>query len=431
MTTTSSLRPPLQPLSELRTSLRGHVVKGPTIKSVCRASRPWERWLARGLFDSLNAPRLCLELWDGFRIGSAESSVGTIRLHDPSALTRICFHGSVGFGEAYSEGTLETHGDFVAILVEINRALARSSTSWLQRLCDHWQRASHHHSFAESQSSVFHHYDIGNEFYQQWLDERLVYTCAYYSRSDLTLEEAQVAKLDHVCRKLRLRPGETVVEAGCGWGALALHMAKQYGVRVRAFNISREQLAYARDRAKAEGLDGRVQFIEDDYREIRGRFDAFVSVGMLEHVGIEHFAELGRLIDRSLNPNGRGLIHTIGRNVAAPLNAWTDKYIFPGAEPPSLSQMMPIFETGRLSVLDVENLRLHYAKTLTEWHRRFESAADNIENQFDARFVRMWRLYLCASIAAFLSGDLQLFQVVFARAENNDVPWTRADLYGV
>ena len=397
--------------------------------TTARVSWPWERWLAHRLMTSLGSPEFLLELWDGYRIGTSVSSVGTIRILKPSVLTRLCSQGSLAFGEAYSDGTLEVQGDLVEVSVELNRDLARSSPSWFSRLCDRWQRTSHRHSIAESQSSVFHHYDIGNEFYQQWLDEQLVYTCAYYSRPGLTLEEAQVAKLDHVCRKLRLQPGETVVEAGCGWGALALHMARKYDVSVVAFNISREQLAYAHDRAKAEGLDDRVQFIEDDYRNIRGRFDAFVSVGMLEHVGIGNFAELGRLIDRSLKPSGRGLIHTIGRNVPAPLDAWNDKYIFPGAEPPSLSQMTKIFEAGRLSVLDVENLRLHYAKTLEEWHRRFEAAAEHIEHQFDARFVRMWRLYLCASIAAFLSGDLQLFQVTFSRAENNNVPWTRADLY--
>lgn len=428
MTNTSMLDRIAQNLPETISPSRDHVAD--TLRrTVTRESQPWERWLARRLMASLHEPEFGLELWDGYRAGWSVSAVGTMRILQPSVLTRLCWQRSLAFGEAYSDGTLEIQGDLVEVLVELNRALARSSPSWFGRLSDSWQRARHRHSLAESKSSVYHHYDIGNEFYQQWLDEQLVYTCAYYSRPDLTLAEAQVAKLDHVCRKLRLQPGATVVEAGCGWGALALHMARQYGVRVRAFNISHEQVAYARDRAKAEGLADRVQFIEDDYREIRGRFDGFVSVGMLEHVGIEHYAELGRLIDRSLKPNGRGLIHTIGRNVPAPMDAWSDKYIFPGAEPPSLSQMTEIFEAGQFSVLDVENLRLHYAKTLEEWHRRFESAAENIEHQFDARFVRMWRLYLCASIAAFLSGDLQLFQVVFSHAEDNSVPWTRADLY--
>ncbi len=428
MTNTSTLCQTNQDLPETLTSPRGHATEMMRAM-VTRESRPWERWLARRLLASLDDPKFSLELWDGFRVGASVSSVGTIRILQPSVLTRLCWQRSLAFGEAYSDGTLEVQGDLVEVLVELNRARARSSPSWFSRLRDRWQRTRHRHSLAESKSSVNQHYDLGNEFYQQWLDEQLVYTCAYYSRPDLTLDEAQVAKLDHVCRKLRLQPGETVVEAGCGWGALALHMARQYGVRVRAFNISREQVAYARDRAKAEGLDNRVQFIEDDYRQIRGRFDAFVSVGMLEHVGINNFAGLGRLIDRSLKPNGRGLIHTIGRNAPAPMDAWADKYVFPGAEPPSLSQMTEIFEAGRLSVLDVENLRLHYAKTMEEWRQRFELTAENIERQFDARFVRMWRLYLCASIAAFLSGDLQLFQVVFSRAEDNHVPWTRADLY--
>ena len=428
MTNTSTLCQTNQDLPETLTSPRGHATEMMRAM-VTRESRPWERWLARRLLASLDDPKFSLELWDGFRVGASVSSVGTIRILQPSVLTRLCWQRSLAFGEAYSDGTLEVQGDLVEVLVELNRALARSSPSWFGRLSDRWQRTRHRHSLAESKSSVNQHYDLGNEFYQQWLDEQLIYTCAYYSRPDLTLDEAQVAKLDHVCRKLRLQPGEKVVEAGCGWGALALHMARQYGVRVRAFNISREQVVYARDRAKAEGLDNRVQFIEDDYRQIRGRFDAFVSVGMLEHVGINNFAGLGRLIDRSLKPNGRGLIHTIGRNAPAPMDAWADKYVFPGAEPPSLSQMTEIFEAGRLSVLDVENLRLHYAKTMEEWRQRFELTAENIERQFDARFVRMWRLYLCASIAAFLSGDLQLFQVVFSRAEDNHVPWTRADLY--
>jgi cyclopropane-fatty-acyl-phospholipid synthase len=235
--------------------------------------------------------------------------------------------------------------------------------------------------------------------------------------------------MDHVCRKLRLRPGETVVEAGCGWGALALHMATRYGARVKAFNLSHEQIAYARSRARALGAEGRVEFIEDDYRNISGRYDAFVSIGMLEHVGRDNYDELGGLIDRCLQRDGRGLLHSIGQIRPAALNAWIEKRIFPGAYPPALREMLAILEPWEFSVLDVENLRLHYALTLEHWLRRFEHARERISEMYDERFTRAWRFYLAGSIAAFNTGNLQLFQVLFARPAGNDAPWTRAYLY--
>ena len=257
----------------------------------------------------------------------------------------------------------------------------------------------------------------------------MAYTCAYYPSEDATLDEAQTAKMDHVCRKLRLKAGESVVEAGFGWGALALHMARHYGVKVRAFNISREQVNYARERAKAEGLDGRVEYVQDDYRNIAGKYDAFVSVGMLEHVGVDNYRDLGGVAQRSLHPHGRGLIHSIGRNFPAALHPWIERRIFPGAYPPSLSEMAQIFEPWNLSILDIENLRLHYARTLTHWLELYEGHLDRVRGMFDERFVRMWRLYLAGSIAAFTTGTLQLFQVVFAPYDNNDIPLTRAYMY--
>ena len=257
----------------------------------------------------------------------------------------------------------------------------------------------------------------------------MLYTCAYFPSAEATLEEAQVAKMDLICRKLWLRRGESVVEAGCGWGALALHMARRYGVSVKAYNVSREQVAHARQRACAEGLDAQVEFIEDDYRSIRGQFDVFVSVGMLEHVGLNHSQELGRVIDRSLRPAGRGLIHSIGRDMPMPINAWIERRIFPGAYPPSLREMLTVLEPRRFSVLDVENLRAHYAETLRHWLARFESAAEPIAAMFDERFVRAWRLYLTGSVAGFTTGSLQLFQILFARQGFNDVPWTRKRLF--
>jgi cyclopropane-fatty-acyl-phospholipid synthase len=278
---------------------------------------------------------------------------------------------------------------------------------------------------------VERHYDLGNDFYAQWLDPELVYTCAYFERPEVGLEEAQVAKLDLVCRKLALRPGETVVEAGCGWGALARHMARRYGVRVTACNLSREQVAWARRRAALEGLADRVEYLEADYRELRGRFDAFVSVGMLEHVGLRSYGDLARTIDRCLDPRrGRGLLHFIGRDAPRPLNAWIRRRIFPGAYPPTLDQVVRlVLRPARLGAVDVENLRRHYALTLDHWRRRYEAAVAAGRVGFDERFRRAWRLYLAGSQAAFLTGALQLFQLTFARRADDALPWTRASLY--
>jgi cyclopropane-fatty-acyl-phospholipid synthase len=292
-----------------------------------------------------------------------------------------------------------------------------------------WLNRSHPNSLSSARRNIHQHYDIGNDFYRLWLDARMVYTCAYFPDPAMTLEAAQVAKLDHVCRKLRLSPQDTVVEAGCGWGALSLHMAARYGVRVKAFNISREQVKHARASARAAGLEGRVEFIEDDYRNIQGRFDAFVSVGMLEHVGRDQHGELGRVIDRCLHPNGRGLIHSIGQSQGMALNPWIEKRIFPGAYPPTLAEMAAMLEARAFSVLDVENLRLHYALTLEHWLRRYEEVQERVRVMFDERFVRAWRLYLSGSLAAFRTGELQLYQVLFNRDSSNDVPWTRAHLH--
>ncbi len=207
-------------------------------------------------------------------------------------------------------------------------------------------------------------------------------------------------------------------------------MAQNYGVSVKAFNISHEQIAHARRRAEALGLASRVEFIEDDYRHITGPCDVFVSVGMLEHVGPNHYDELGRTIARSLSPQGRGLIHSIGQiRAGTPINPWIRRRIFPGAYPPAVTEMAALLEQKGFSILDVENLRLHYAATLRHWLARFEQAKDRVAEMFDPAFVRMWRLYLAGSTASFQSGELQLYQVVFARPQLNEIPWTRAGLY--
>jgi cyclopropane-fatty-acyl-phospholipid synthase len=316
-------------------------------------------------------------------------------------------------------GASEVRGDLVKLLSAVYRSWpdVKRRPWWL------WQRSN---DLQAARENVHRHYDLGNDFYRFWLDEQLVYTCAYFPTKGCPLDAAQIAKMDHVCRKLQLKPGERVVEAGCGWGALALFMAARYGVTVRAFNISSEQIAYAKDQAARQHLANRVHFIEDDYRNVEGKYDAFVSVGMLEHVGLSEFHALGEVIDRSLARGGRGLLHFIGRNRPIPLNAWIRKRIFPGAYPPTLGEVFAhVLEPRNLSVLDVENLRLHYARTLELWSERFEAAAGEVATMFDDNFVRAWRLYLAGSQAAFATGFMQLFQVVFARGESNAIPWTR------
>lgn len=387
---------------------------------------PFASNLIRHLFKRLNHPPIRFLLWDG-RSFAPEGKIPlyTVTVHDPGSLFRLFIDPEIYFGDAYSAGKIEIEGDLVPFLETAYRSLSDFKVEgFLPR-----RLFQNSNSLIDSRRNIHHHYDIGNKFYSLWLDEQMVYTSAYFPDPNLTLEQAQLAKMDHICRKLLLNPGETVVEAGCGWGALALHMARYYGVKVKGYNISHEQILFARERANKEGLNGLIEFIEDDYRSIKGRFDAFVSVGMLEHVGKENYRNLGEIINQHLEPNGRGLIHAIGRNVAGPIGGWIERRIFPGAYPPTLREMMEIFEPQRFSILDVENLRLHYAKTLEHWFDRYEIASGQISNMFDENFQRAWRLYLAGSLVSFRTGFLQLFQVLFTRERNNELPWSREHLY--
>ena len=392
----------------------------------------FESGLLRHLLHSLGDAPLRIRLGDREPVSTvgADGAAG-IRIANWSTLVKLFINPDLYFGDAYTDGLIEVDGNLVKLLETVFLHRRGASVPFFggrSRLAG-WMDRSRPNTRSSARRNIHQHYDIGNEFYRLWLDPRMVYTCAYFPDPAMTLEAAQVAKMDHVCRKLRLNPQDTVVEAGCGWGALALHMAARYGARVKAFNISREQIEYARASARASGVERHIEFIEDDYRNIDGRYDAFVSVGMLEHVGRDHHRELGRVIDRCLHRNGRGLIHSIGQSRGVALNPWIEKRIFPGACPPTLSEMAAMLESQAFSVTDVENLRLHYALTLEHWLRHFEDARERVCAMFDERFVRAWRLYLAGSLAAFRTGELQLYQVVFTRDTSNDVPWTRAHLH--
>lgn len=394
-----------------------------------RAATALDRWLALQLARPLEEVSVALVLWDGSRIGNATTNYRVL-IRDRATLWHLCLNPHLHFGDAYATGQLDVEGDLRGFLNAVYWHMQYGK----RRLPGNWLRPWMNHARAntpqDSRFNISHHYNLGNDFYRLWLDAEMLYTCAYFPDPTLSLEEAQIAKMEHVCRKLRLRASDSVVEAGCGWGTLALYMARRYGVKVRAFNISEEQIRYARERARAGRLDDRVEFVLDDYRNITGQYDVFVSVGMLEHVGQAHYRELGSVIARSLVRNGRGLIHSIGRNSPDRINEWIERRIFPGAYPPTLREMMEVFEPGPLSVLDVENLRLHYAKTIEHWYERYQRHAEDIEAKYGQVFTRAWRLYLAGSIAAFDSGSLQLFQIVFTQAGNNALPWSRAHLYG-
>jgi cyclopropane-fatty-acyl-phospholipid synthase len=383
-----------------------------------------DRWLLSALARRVGARGLRYAI--GPVSAGAEKPVATVRFADRGALVSLLRDPEVAFGDAYAGGRVEIEGDLVAALEEANRGSeGRRAAAWS------WLSLLARHRPARARENVHRHYDLGNAFYAEWLDRALVYTCAYFETPSQSLEDAQQAKLDLVCRKLALQPGEHVFEAGCGWGALALHMARRHGVRVTACNLSREQVDFARARAREEGLEAAVEFREADYRQVEGTFDVFVAVGMLEHVGRRSYAELAGVIDRCLpRGRGRGLLHFIGRDRPRPLNAWIRRRIFPGAYPPTLDEVVRhVLQPAGTTVVDVENLRRHYALTLDHWRRRYEGAVAAGRIGFDERFRRAWRLYLAGSQASFTTGWLELFQVVFARAGDDAVPWTRAPLY--
>ena len=395
-----------------------------------------DRWLGRKILELAGDPPISVRLWDDSQIATHTTVLHSLVIADRQALWQLVYDPEFNFGELYSTSRVSLEGDLVTFLEAAYQGMNATEKNPLHKFVQMVQHRPRLNTLRGSRENIHHHYNIGNPFYELWLDrEAMQYTCAYFPNPAMTIEQAQAAKLHHVARKLQLKPGQTVVEAGCGWGGLARFFAKHYGVKVKAYNISHQQVIYAQDKAKQQGLSDLVEYVEDDYRNITGTYDVFVSVGMLEHVGTPQYEVMGDVVRRSLRNNGFGLIHSIGRNRPGLMNAWIEKRIFPGAYPPSLKEMMDIFEPNGLSVLDVENIRLHYARTLEHWLARFNQHEVTIRDMFDENFVRAWRLYLAGSIAAFTTGELQLFQVVFSPESNNDLPWSRsymypADVYG-
>jgi len=354
----------------------------------------------------------------------------TMRLSDKSLYHKLVFNPELNAGEAYMDGHLtfedSTLRDFLT-LISINRISLGSYPVQrvLRRVSRFFKRFQQANPIGKAQQNVAHHYDLGNDFYRLFLDEGMQYSCAYFLSDDDTLEQAQRNKLRLLAAKLDLSPGLRVLDIGCGWGELALYLAAVSDVEVVGVTLSKEQYERAQSRAQSAGMGDRVRFEFKDYREVAGRFDRIVSVGMFEHVGVHHYGEFFAKINDLLDDDGIALIHSIG-HMSPPGTAspWLRKYIFPGAYSPALSEVFDAVERNSLWVTDLEILRLHYAQTLAHWIQRFETNRDKIEAMYDEKFGRMWEFYLISAEMMFRTGSQLVFHLQLAR-KRDAVPIVR------
>lgn len=396
----------------------------------------WTVLLDRMLRHIVQKGTLRLTLPDGSQktYGQGAPDLGLV-LKDPQLPRKVLFNPTLAVGEGYMDGTMEIENDdlrgFFAFMVpNFNDA----GEAWFQKPMA-WTRLSLRYlrQFApvgKAQANVSHHYDLSRELYDLFLDDDHQYSCAYWGEGIETLEEAQAAKKHHIAAKLRLSPGQRVLDIGCGWGGMALTLARDYGVHVVGVTLSKEQHAVAVERVRDAGLEDRVDIRLVDYRKVPETFDRIVSVGMFEHVGVPHYNEYFAFVRDHLTDDGLALIHTIGH--AGPPNdgdPWLDKYIFPGGYSPTLGEIMKAVDKHVLIPGDIEALRGHYARTLAAWYDRFMANADKARALYDDRFVRMWRYYLLAAEATFLRGGRCLVYQLQLGKHVDAAPFTRDYLY--
>lgn len=349
--------------------------------------------------------------------------------HDPRTPGRILRDPGFSLGETYMEGGWSTRPGQLAgllkVLMQNFSATPGSQLTLLSRMLRHLQQLN---PIARSARNVHHHYDLDEWLFRRFLDRDMHYSCAYFRETDMDLEQAQQAKCEHILRKLKLRPGDRVLDIGSGWGGLATYLAEHADVFVTGLTLSPEQLRVARERARELGLGKRVQFLLSDYREHGGSYDRIVSVGMFEHVGVPHYRTFFEKVRSLLKEDGVMLLHTIGRlGPPTTTNSWIRRYIFPGGYIPALSETAKRWERARLFATDVEVLRLHYSRTLAEWQNRFQANRRAVIERFGERFARMWEFYLAVSEASFHL-EMVVFQIQMSRSLTA-LPFTRDYLY--
>jgi len=353
-----------------------------------------------------------------------------LRLTDDSIAKRLVFGTSMGWCEAYMDGKLliekGTLNGFLEAWGRSEKILSKSWFGEIFRLFYSFTAAvEHYNPMGRSRRNVAHHYDLSTELYDLFLDSDRQYSCAYYPMGNEDIETAQLLKKRHIAAKLDIKPGMTVLDIGSGWGGMAIYLAENFDCRVIGVTLSQEQYKASRQRVKQAKLERKVSFELQDYRTLTEPVDRIVSVGMLEHVGQHQYGQFFGKINELLKPGGVALVHTIARmEKPQPVGAWIRKYIFPGGYLPSISQLARAWERHRLWVTDVENLRLHYSKTLIQWHQRFSKNRQKIAKIYDERFCRMWEMYLVASEVAFRAQNITVLQIQLSR-EIDTLPITR------
>jgi len=391
-------------------------------------------WSA-GLREKLSVP-LRVELWDGERLDfSSEPARVTIRVPDRSALRYLRSPSLYSLGKAYVEGAIDVRGR-AADIISVGNVLAEHLGKGRSRLVDALRRRVPHTRALDAEA-IRYHYDVSNAFYAAWLDPGMVYSCAYFEDGSEDLATAQQKKIDHILRKIDLRPGQRLLDIGCGWGALVLRAAGHFGARCVGITLSENQAALARERVERAGLQGQVEIRLQDYRDMQGRFERITSVGMFEHVGVQHLREYFSRIDGLLEDDGvvmnHGITTTNVDNGATPYGGgdFIDQYVFPNGELAHLSTVVRAMQEGGLEVRDVENLRRHYARTCALWTDRFEANAQHIRTLTDEKRFRIWHVYLAGCAYAFAHDRISLYQIVCGKAGGDParLPWSRRYMY--
>jgi len=375
--------------------------------------------------------------------GSSQSYAGgqgpeaALAIRTRRAVRHLVVNPALKLGECYMDGTLvpERCGIYEVLDVLSANLAAKTNTHPVAKVRGMLgvlkRRIDQYNPVRAAQRNVAHHYDLNGRLYSLFLDRDRQYSCAYFRRGDETLEEAQTAKKRHIAAKLLLnRPDLSVLDIGCGWGQLILTAAREYGVRATGVTLSEEQFEAVKERIKSEHLEGLVDVGLTDYREVRDRvFDRVVSVGMIEHVGKDCLPEYFAKVKELLRPGGISLLHCITGNGKGGTNSWINAYIFPGGYIPGVNELVSLIIEDGFQLIDIEELRRHYGRTLEHWARNFENSLAEIEKSKDETFIRMWRLYLNSCAASFNTGNISIHQILFSKGINDEIPWTRAYMY--